>query len=1324
MQNIKTNSIIKVATFLIVILSITNLVNAAQGITQTTPKGLTVLEWNNVQQQIKQQRFTINTENIQAGAGANYTLDAYIKASNTDANDFFGYAVALSGDTMVVGAYGEDSITINVDGEENNNLRSKSGAAFVFVRGQNGTWNKQAYLKADNNGLNDQFGFSVGVSGDLIIIGSPFEDSNSIIIDSGKDNNDATNAGAAYVFKRSGSTWHQQAYLKAENAETNDQFGYSVGIDGTNVIVGARFEDSNATGVNNINSNNNDALRSGAAYVFVYNNNTWSQQAYLKAPNTDANDYFGNAVDISGDSLVVGAILESSSSTGVNNNGLNNSANTSGAAYVFTRSGTTWSTEAYLKASNTGNGDLFGFSVAVSMDVIVVGSPREDSNSTGVNGSQTSNTAGSSGAAYVFNRIGSTWSQQAYLKSLDSSGTDYFGASVDVLGNTLVVGAYGDNVDTGEIDAGAAFVFTRNGLNWSQQAYLKAPFRDNTDFLGQSVSLSNELVVVGAFAEDSNSTGVNNDGTNDLAVDSGAVYAFKYVPTYNIGGNVSGLADANSIILRNNNGDDLTVTENGSFAFLTQLADLSNFDVSVVTQPSEPNQDCVVTGGNNPANNGSGSVSAADVTNIVVTCTTEQYSIGGTLMGLGAGSVILQNNHGNNLTLSNNGPFAFSILQNDLSNYSVSVLTHPTMPEQTCGLLNDRGRILGGNVTEVIITCNTAPTINTDFFNIPEDISIFATDADGTDTGTSNDNGIFVNDNDVENDTLSVVSPGTYTANGIGGEIEIFTDGRFNYIPPNNISGQAGFNFDVTDGIHIINSKIIIDVYAINDAPSFSIVGDVDATDLINTDNPTAIINNFAFDLLYGADDEQTTQSVQKFNISISSDSNGILDSVLMSNEGHLQLDFNLNNGMAILHISLQDNGGTSDGGVDTSQILEFSVSYTDNQYSIGGTLSGLGAGSVVLQNNLGNNLTLSNNGAFSFSILQDDLSDYDVSVLTQPTMPEQTCGLLNETGSISGENITAVMIICNTAPTTITDNYSTNEDNQILATDVDGSATGTNNDNGVLANDSDIENDTLSVVSPGTYTANGIGGEIEIFTDGRFNYSPPNNISGQAGFTYDVTDGTHTINSEIIINVAAINDAPSFSIVGDVDATGLISFENPTTIINNFAYGFLFGADDEQTTQSVQQFNINISSDSNGILDSVLMSNDGHLQLDFNLSNGVAILHISLQDDGGTSDGGVDTSQILEFSVSNTDTVYANGFEGGQDFRLLDFIEKVNIDNKTNTLTYDFNSDSLLFENHQLQLFDDYGSSKAIQRVKFWISELLLSEQFHEVFKFGGINK
>jgi hypothetical protein len=461
--------------------------------------------------------------------GARYplTIDpivqvAYLKASNAEFQDNFGGSVSVSGDTLVVGAHGEDSNATGVNGDESNNSAATSGAAYVFVR--NGTtWSQQAYLKASNTEAFDNFGISVSISGDTIVVGAPAEDSSATGVNGNQGDNSAPGAGAAYVFVRSGTTWSQQAYLKASNTGLQDRFGETVSVQGNTIVVGAYLEDSNARGVNG-NQSNDLATDSGAAYVFLRSGTTWSQQAYLKASNTGANDFFGLSVAVNGQTIVVAAEGEDSNATGVNGDQSNNTFISSGAAYVFVRSGTTWSQEAYLKASNTDAADHFGGrgpethgpSVAVNGTTIVVGAWGEDSNATGVNGNQSDNSAANSGAAYVFVRNGTTWSQQAYLKASNTERIDQFGVSVSVSFDTAVVGADTEDGDNNlRVDSGAAYVFTRNGATWSQQAYLKAASNANDgDLFGGSVSVSGTgTVVVGARLEDS-------------PVDSGAAYVF------------------------------------------------------------------------------------------------------------------------------------------------------------------------------------------------------------------------------------------------------------------------------------------------------------------------------------------------------------------------------------------------------------------------------------------------------------------------------------------------------------------------------------------------------------------------------------------------------------------------------------------------------------------------------------------------------------------------------------------------------------------------------------------------------------------------------
>jgi hypothetical protein len=467
-------------------------------------------------------------------SGGTWNQQAYLKASNTGGNDFFGTSVAVSGDTVVVGALYEDSNATGVDGNQADNTANGSGAAYVFTRSDS-TWNQQAYLKASNTGANDNFGCSVAVSGDTVVVGAYGESSSTTGVNS-MPNEGGSYAGAAYVFSRSGTLWMESTYLKASNTRSSDYFGNSVAVSGDTVVVGAPYEDSGTTGVNSIP--NESSPESGAAYVFKLNGTTWSQQAFLKASNTPFGpgeyDSFGYsvAVAVAGDAVIVGAPNEDSSTNGVNS-ASDERAIDSGAAYVFVRNGTTWSQQAFLKASNPGSEDGFGTSVAMSGETVVVGSHFEDSSTSGVN-STPDDDAANSGAVYVFIRSGTTWSQQAYLKASNTGVNDNFGVSVGIEGDTVVVGAaYEDSSTMGvssipnenAFDSGAAYVFTRTGSTWSQQASLKASNPGSNDNFGFSVAVSGDTVIAGSPNEDSSTKGVNSTPNDNLS-DSGSAYVF------------------------------------------------------------------------------------------------------------------------------------------------------------------------------------------------------------------------------------------------------------------------------------------------------------------------------------------------------------------------------------------------------------------------------------------------------------------------------------------------------------------------------------------------------------------------------------------------------------------------------------------------------------------------------------------------------------------------------------------------------------------------------------------------------------------------------
>ncbi len=444
-----------------------------------------------------------------------FQQQAYLKASNTGANDQFGFSVAVSGNTVVVGAVDEASNAAGVDGDQSDNSVAGAGAAYVFTR-TGSTWSQQAYLKASNTDANDQFGFAIAIAGDTVVVVAFSEDSNATGVDGDQSDNSADNAGAAYVFTRSGSTWSQQAYLKASNTDTNDQFGFSVAIASDTVVVGAFSETSNATGVNGDQSDNS-AAGAGAAYVFTRTGSTWSQQAYLKASNTGTNDNFGISVAISGNTVVVGAFSEDSNATGVDGDQSDNSANNAGAAYVFTRTGSTWNQQTYLKASNTETNDRFGFAVAIAGNTVVVSAVLEASNASRVDGDQSDNSANNAGAVYVFTRTGNSWDQQTYLKASNTETNDRFGFAVAITGNTVVVGAVieasnstgidGNQSDNSTVDAGATYVF--NLVANAGECTLDVDGSSSADALSDGLLLirylfgsRDESLIVGATASD------------------------------------------------------------------------------------------------------------------------------------------------------------------------------------------------------------------------------------------------------------------------------------------------------------------------------------------------------------------------------------------------------------------------------------------------------------------------------------------------------------------------------------------------------------------------------------------------------------------------------------------------------------------------------------------------------------------------------------------------------------------------------------------------------------------------------------------------------
>jgi hypothetical protein len=431
--------------------------------------------------------------------------EGFITGSNTTAGDEFGWGLALSSDgqTLAVGAPGEASNATGIDGDQSDNSVDGAGAVYLFSR-KGDLWPQQAYVKASNPGPLNSFGASVALSSDgaTLVVGAAAESSNAIGINGDQTNNSFLFAGAVYVFVRAGNSWSQEAYIKASNTRDRLGFGGAVALsaDGSSIAAGAVGDSSSATGING-DQTDTSASDAGAVYVFTRVGSTWSQQAYVKRSGTRAGQHFGSAVALSSDgSTLAVASDDASRATGINGDPTDDGAYMSGAVFVFARAGDTWSEQAYVKASNTGDNNAFGTSIALSSDgsLLAVGAPFEASSAKGIGGDQTQGVPGddgwASGAVYVFVRDHGTWSQQTYVKASDSKGGLFFGSAVALAsdGSALFATAPYER-------GGTVYAFTRSGTTWSEETSV---WRDRVSGFATSVVSSSDASTVAIGTHD------------------------------------------------------------------------------------------------------------------------------------------------------------------------------------------------------------------------------------------------------------------------------------------------------------------------------------------------------------------------------------------------------------------------------------------------------------------------------------------------------------------------------------------------------------------------------------------------------------------------------------------------------------------------------------------------------------------------------------------------------------------------------------------------------------------------------------------------------
>jgi hypothetical protein len=390
----------------------------------------------------------------QASGIRGWTETQKILASDGSADDRFGASVMVDDTSSIVGAYFDD-----IGGSTN------AGSAYIFTY-SGGTWTQQAKVTANDYAAGDEFGFSVSISGDYAIVGAPYNDANG------------ADSGSAYIFHRVGTTWTQQAKLSPGDPANGDEFGRSVDIDGDYAIVGTPGKNSNQ----------------GFSYIFVRSGTTWSQHTKIGATGSS---HLGCSVSISNDTVVMGAY-------GTNSN--------TGAAHIYQLIGTSWYGKGTLTSSDGIIADLFGTSVSIDKDTILIGAPGHDIS------------IGGEGAAYVFEKPVTGWmtmTETTELTATDADSADNFGTQVSLSGNYSVISSPDD--DDNGTDSGSAYIFSKTGTNWLQNAKLTASDGTTSDYYGWSVSIQEVStqyiqVYVGAYADD------NSNGN-----DAGSAYFYQYI---------------------------------------------------------------------------------------------------------------------------------------------------------------------------------------------------------------------------------------------------------------------------------------------------------------------------------------------------------------------------------------------------------------------------------------------------------------------------------------------------------------------------------------------------------------------------------------------------------------------------------------------------------------------------------------------------------------------------------------------------------------------------------------------------------------------------
>jgi len=869
--------------------------------------------------------------------GGSWGQTAKLIATDAAANDRFGYSVSLFNNRALIGAYQDD--------DNGNN----SGSAYVFKRNA-GVWEQTAKLTATDGAAHDQFGYSVSITSDRALIGAHFDDDNG------------NNSGSAYIFKRNGSSWAQTAKIVSGDGEKDDQFGYSVSLSSNRALVGAHQDDDNGNS-------------SGSAYVFVRIGNNWVLENKLTPNDGASGNHFGYSVSLSAGRALIGANSD-------NDNGAN-----SGSAYIFKRDGYNWEQTAKLTAPDAGAEDQFGYSVSLSNGYALISAVFNDVNGT------------DSGSAYIYKLVGNNWAHRATLTPDDGASYAWFGISVSLSGERALIGAFHD-VDN-EVNSGSAYIFERIGSNWEQTAKLIADDAGDGDEFGLSVSLSANRALIGAYRNADNGMnsgsayifelsdsswqqtakltaadteaydqfgwavsisghnvliGANRD--DDAGYRSGSAYIYKSA-TFSVGVTVNGL-DADNTIELTTNGQSLNFTgPGGPINFTNPINDGTAYAVVISSQPTSPNQTCTITGGNSGNNDGSGTISEADV-EITATCVTTKYDINVSVTGLAATNSVSFANGADTLTISSDTTELISNL-NDEATFNVSMTTQPETPNQICSFVGSNSGTLSGADVDITVTCITTKY----------DINVSVTGLAATNSVS------FAN----ASDTLTISSDTTELISNLDDETAFSILITVQPESPNQICSFVGSNSGVLAGANTtINIECVADQYTIGGS----------VTGLSSGNSVTLSINQGSEFLIVSAN--------QNFVFLDAFDDGSDYDVVVFLQPSTPSQTCVINN-----------DSGTLAGENITAIEIECSI----NSFFVGGSVTGIISDNNMLIQNNSYDLIITHDGAFVFTTPIFDQQSYSVTIDSQPNDPLQTCNIVNANGTISGGDIVNVFINC-----------------------------------------------------------------------------------------------------------------------------------------------------------------------------------------------------------------------------------------------------------------------------------------------------------------------